>query len=186
VPEVQAPGAVTVFPQEAGMTFKPMTYLVSFTMFVLLFMALGGYFGYAKIADHFLVQAYLDALPINSHVQFGSQGNILRWEDAVSLPQGKSVRITASNRSGTIAILFPDGPSSSVQPTETSIPLAARERTEDLRIDRTSRYLYARVFATSEIKSKEATWLLKYDLQNRQLARRASVNPILLPAPLRP
>ena len=168
------------------MTFKPMTYLVSFTLFVMLFMGLGGYVGYGKIAEHFLVQAYLDALPINAHVQLDPQGNVLRWEDAVPLPQGKSVRITASNRSGPIAIQFPDGPGPAVQPTETTIPLAPQERTEDLRIDRTNRYLYVRVFATSEIKSKEATWLLKYDLQNRQLARRASVNPILLPAPFRP
>lgn len=164
------------------MTFKPMTYLVSFTMFVLLFMALGGYFGYGKIADHFLVQAYLEAHSIQSRVQADAKGNILRWEDTVALPQGTLVRISASNRPQPIAIRYADD----LNATGADLPLAANERTEDLRIDQAGRYLYARVFATSDIKLKEATWLCKFDLQKRRVARRTAVNPILLPAPFRP
>jgi hypothetical protein len=164
------------------MTFKPMTYLVSFTLFVMLFMGLGGYFGYGKIADHFLVQAYLDAHSIQSRVQTDAKGNVLRWEEAVSLPQGGVVRISASNRPLPIAIRYSDAPDAS----GADIPLAAHERAEDLRIDPAGRYLYARVFASSDIKLKEATWLCKFDLQKRKVARRTAVNPILLPAPFRP
>jgi hypothetical protein len=170
------------------MTFKPMTYLVSFTLFVLLFMVLGGYVGYSKLADHFLTQGYLDALPINSHVQTDPQGRVLCWEDQVLLEQGASARIAASNRSMPISIHYSDEPEPMVQPSprETLIPLDANERTEDIRVDRASRYLYARVYATSNIKSKETTWLYKFDLKGRRFLRRTSVNPILLPAPFRP
>ncbi len=164
------------------MTFKPMTYLVSFTLFVMLFMGLGGYFGYGKIADHFLVQAYLDAHSIQSRVQADAKGNVLRWEETVPLPQGGVVRISASNRPLPIAIRYSDEPAAS----GADIPLAAQERAEDLRIDQAGRYLYARVFASSDIKLKEATWLCKFDLQKRKVARRTAVNPILLPAPFRP
>jgi hypothetical protein len=66
------------------------------------------------------------------------------------------------------------------------ISLASNERTEDIRIDKTGHYLYARVFATSEIKSKDTTWLYKFDLQSRKMTRRASVSPNLLPTPFRP
>ncbi len=164
------------------MTFKPMTYLVSFSLFVMLFMALGGYFGYGKIADHFLVQAFLEAHSIQSYVQSDAKGNVLRWEDTVAQPQGPVVRISASNRPQPIAIRYADD----LNATGADLPLAAQERVEDLRVDRSGRYLYARVFAPSEIKLKEATWLCKFDLQKRRVARRTAVNPILLPAPFRP
>jgi len=164
------------------MTFKPMTYLVSFSLFVMLFMALGGYFGYGRIADHFLVQAFLEAHPLPSRVQADAKGNLLRWEDTVVLPQGTLVRISASNRPLPIAIRYADAPDA----TGTDLPLAALERVEDLRLDRSGRYLYARVFAPSEIKQKEATWLCRFDLHQRRIARRAAVNAILLPAPYRP
>ncbi len=170
------------------MTFKPTTYLLSFTAFVVLFMGLGGYVGYAKLADLFLARSYLDALSINAQVLVDQQGNVLHWEDQVPLQHGVSARITASNRPLPISIHYSDEPEPTLQPSPrvTGIPLAANERTEDIRIDKASHYLYARVFATSNIKSKEITWLYKYDLQNRKILRRASVNPILLPAPFRP
>ena len=169
------------------MTFKPMTYLVSFTAFVVLFMALGGYVGYAKMADLFLAKSYLDALSINSQVLVDQQGHVLRWEDQVPLPHGVSAHITASNRSLPISIHFSGEPEPTLQhsPWVTAVPLAANERTEDIRIDKASRYLYARVFATSNIKSQETTWLYKYDLQNRKILRRASVSPVLLPTPFK-
>jgi len=170
------------------MTFKPMTYLVSFTAFVVLFMALGGYVGYAKMADLFLAKSYLDASSLNVHVLVDQQGNVLRWEDQVPLQHGGVARITASNRSLPISIQYSGGPEPTLQPSPgvTGIPLAANERTEDIRVDKTSHYLYARVFATSNIKSKESTWLYKYDLQSRKILRRASVSPVLLPTPFRP
>jgi|ERR1035438_5657597 hypothetical protein len=170
------------------MTFKPMTYLVSFTLFVMLFMGLGGYVGYAKMADFFLARSYLEAISINANVLVDQQGNVLRWEDQVPLPHGVSAHITASNRSLPISIHFSGEPEPTLQPSPwvTAVPLAANERTEDIRIDKASRYLYARVFATSNIKSQETTWLYKYDLQSHKILRRASVNPILLPAPFRP
>ena len=170
------------------MTFKPMTYLVSFTAFVMLFMGLGGYVGYAKLADLFLAKAYLDARSIHSHVLVDQPGNVLRWEDQVPLQHGGVAHITASNRPQPISIHYPDGSERALQasPGMTDIPLAANELTEDIRVDRTSRYLYARVFATSNIKSKETTWLYKYDLQSRKILRRASVSPVLLPTPFRP
>ena len=49
-------------------TFKPMTYLVSFTLFVLTFTALGAYVGYGKIADQLLTQGYLEATPLRMQV----------------------------------------------------------------------------------------------------------------------
>ena len=170
------------------MTFKPMTYLVSFTAFVVLFMALGGYVGYAKLADLFLAKSYLDALSINSHVLVDQQGNVLRWEDQVPMQHGVSASITASNRSQLVTIHYSDESASTDQasPRATDIPLAVNERTEDIRVDKTNRYLYARVFATSNIKSKESTWLYKYDLQSRKMLRRAAVSPVLLPTPYRP
>jgi len=170
------------------MTFKPMTYLVSFTLFVMLFMGLGGYVGYSKIADHYLAQSYLDALSINVQVLVDPQGNVLRWEDKVPLPHGVSARIIASNRSLPISIYYSDEPGPTAQPSSgvNGIPLAANERTEDIRIDQAGRYLFARVFAASALKSEGTTWLYKYDLQRRKFLRRTSVNPITLPAPFKP
>ena len=170
------------------MTFKPMTYLVSFAIFVMVFMGLGGYVGYSKIADHFLAQAFLDSLPIQAQVQSDQQGNVVRWEGRVPLPQGAFAKISASNRALPIEIRFADEPTPGPAPSPkaTDIPLAANERTEDLRLDSSGRYLYARVFATSPIKEKETTWLLRYDLQSRRVVRRATTNPILLPRPFRP
>jgi len=170
------------------MTFKPMTYLVSFAIFVMVFMGLGGYVGYSKIADHFLAQAFLDSLPIQAQVQSDQQGNVVRWEGRVPLPQGEFASIAASNRSAPIEIRFSGEPASGSTPPmrATAIPLAANERTEDLRLDKANRYLFARVFATSPIKEKETTWLLRYDLQSRRVVRRATTNPILLPRPFRP
>lgn len=164
------------------MTFKPTTYLISFTLFVMLFMALGGYVGYGKMADHFLAQAFLEATPINVQVQEDPQGRVLRWEDQVALPGGGVASILASSRPVPISIHY----SGDLGAAVTAIPLAANERTEDLRLDKAGRYLYARVLATSNLKAKETTWLCKYDLQGRKLQRRASTNPLLLPAPFRP
>jgi len=162
------------------MTFKPMTYLVSFTLFVLLFMALGAYVGYGRITDHLLAQSFLDATPLPVQVLADAKGPLLRWEDRVALPQGGAVTLAASNRALPIALRFAD------EAMARELPLAAHERTEDLRLDAACRYLYARVFAASDLKDKETTWLCKYDLQRRRLVRRTSVNPILLPAPFRP
>jgi hypothetical protein len=64
--------------------------------------------------------------------------------------------------------------------------MAANEHTEDLRLDPTGRYLFARVLASSNIPSKATTWLYKYDFRRRKWLRRTSVNPILLPTPFRP
>lgn len=170
------------------MTFKPMTYLVSFTLFVLLFMGLGGWFGYGKIADHFLTQAFLDATSINVQVLADQQGQVLRWEDKVPLSQGGFVRILASDRPLPISLAYSGEPGATAQPAPgmQRIPLAANERTEDLRIDKAGRYLYARVFAAASVKAEELTWLYKFDLQGRRLVRRTAVNPILLPAPFLP
>ena len=145
------------------MTFKPMTYLVSFTAFVLLFMGLGGWVGYTKLAEHFLAQAYLEALPIRLSVQRDEKGAVVRWQDKVALQAGVSVGITASNRAQPILIEVVEEPAPAMHSAtgSTGIPLAANERTEDVRLDRANRYLYARV-------------------------RRTSVKPILLPAPFRP
>jgi|GEM_PF-443394 len=170
------------------MTFKPTTYLISFAAFVMLFMGLGGYVGYAKMTDLFLAKSYLDAVSINAHVVEDQQGPVLRWEDQVPLSRGACAKITASNRSLPISIRFSDGQGSALPTTPgvALIPMAANERTEDIRIDRANRYLYARVFATSDIKSKESTWLYKYDLEKRRILRHAAVSPVLLPTSFRP
>jgi hypothetical protein len=170
------------------MTFKPMTYLISFTLFVVVFMGLGGYVGYQKLADHYLVQGYLEAVPINAQLQTDRQGQLLHWDDQVPLQQGLVARIDACNRSRPITIQYSNG-SGAVMPAPsplTGIALGPDERTEDVRVDRSGHYLYARVFTPSGIKAKEATWLYKYDLLGRGVSRRTSVNPILLPAPFRP
>ena len=170
------------------MTFKPMTYLVSFTAFVLLFMGRGAYVGYAKFSDLFLARAFLDAHSIQSQILVDPQGNVLQWEEKVPLQQGGFARITARNRSLPISIHFSDEPAPAIQsdPGASGIPLAANERTEDLRIDKAGRYLYARVFSTTKAKFEETTWLYKYDLQSRRIVRRSSANPVMLPAPFRP
>lgn len=169
------------------MTFKPMTYLVSFTLFVLLFMALGGYVGYGKIADHFLTQGFLDARSINVHVEGDQQGTLLHWEDKVQVQPGLFASIRADNRSVPLSITYSDvtspAPSS---PKVAAIPLAAHEHVEDIRIDAPNRYLYVRVFAAARTKSEEITWLYRFDLKTRKPSRHTAVNPILLPAPFKP
>jgi hypothetical protein len=171
-----------------GVTIKPMTYLVSFTLFVLMFMGLGGYVAYGKFADHLLTQAYLEATPVNVHVFGDRQGMGLRWEDGVSLQNGASARITATDRSFQISIEYSDEPGPRALPLSPSdaLALTAGQRIEDIRIDKNARHLYARVCSASSIQSKETTWIYKYDLQRRRLLRRASANPVILPAPFRP
>lgn len=170
------------------MTFKPTTYLISFALFVMLFMILGGYVGYGKLADHFLAQAYLEALPLQVQVQRDQQGPVLRWENRVLLAQGVSARILASDRALPIKIEYSDEMGAAAQPPPQahSIPLAAHERTEDIRIEKAGRYLYARVLAATQIEAKQITWLYKYDLEQRRLVRRTAANPILLPVPFKP
>ncbi len=170
------------------MTFRPMTYLVSFTLFVMLFTGLGVYIGYGRIADHFLTQSFLDATPIDVHVLADQKGQVQRWEEQLPLANGVSVRISANNRALAVSIDYSDEPGPTLQPAARikGIPLAAGERVEDVRVDKAQRCLYARVFAASHIGSKEATWLYKYDLQHRRLLRRTAVNPMMLPAPFRP
>lgn len=169
------------------MTFKPMTYLVSFTMFVALFMVLGGYVGYGKIADHFLTQGFLDARSISVHVEADQRGTWLHWEDKLQVQPGLLASIRADNRSIPLSISYSDAsspvPSS---PEVAAIPLAAHEHVEDIRIDAPNRYLYVRVFAAARTKSEEITWLYRFDLRKRKQARHTAVNPILLPAPFKP
>lgn len=166
-------------------TFKPMTYLVSFTLFVLTFTALGAWVGYGKIADQILTQAYLDATPIRVQVLPDPQGPSLRWDERVPLPQGGFARVVADPGAPAITIDEADLPGVRAQASP-SIPLATRARVEDLRIDPKGRYLYARILTAAKTRAEETTWLCKYDLKRRRLARRTSVNPILLPAPFRP
>jgi len=170
------------------MKFKPTTYLASFAGVVILFMGLGGYVGYVKIAEHLLVIAYLDALPVNARVQAGPQGNVLCWEDKLPQPRGAFVSITADNRGLPIAIQYSDEAGLTAQPASRGavLPMAVNEHTEDLRVDPAGRFLFARVLAASDIPSREITWLYKYDIQRRRWLRRTSVNPILLPTPFRP
>ncbi|MCE1203366.1 MAG: hypothetical protein LWW79_02000 [Holophagaceae bacterium] len=157
-------------------TFKPMTYLVSFTLFVLTFTVLGAYVGYGKIADQLLTQAYLEAVPLRMQVLTDPQGPTLSWDERVTLPQGGFVRVVARQRPAAITI---DG-------DDAGLLLAAQERPEDLRIDAGGRYLFARTLTTAKTKAEETTWICRYDLKRRRPGRRTSVNPILLPAPFRP
>ena len=157
-------------------TFKPMTYLVSFTLFVLTFTALGAYVGYGKIADQLLTQGYLEATPLRMQVLPDPQDPALNWDERVTLPGGSFVRVVASQRPPAITV---DGASAGVL-------LSAQERPEDLRIDAGGRYLFARTLTPAKTKAEEITWICKYDLQRHRLARRTSVNPVLLPAPFRP
>lgn len=168
------------------MTFKPMTYLVSFTLFVLLFMALGGYVGYGKIADSLLTQAFLDARPISVQAQVVQHAPLLHWEEKVQVQEGLVARIVAENRSPVSITYSDESPSSQPAPRVNAVPLAAHERIEDIRIEPANRYLYVRVFAASQTKSEEITWLYKFDLKKRKLSRHTAVNPILLPAPFKP
>jgi hypothetical protein len=170
------------------LTIKPMTYLVSFTLFVLMFMGLGGYVGYRMLVGHFMAQSFLDATPIDVHIVPDPLGNRLCWDDRILLPQGGYAHVTANNQSPQISIVYSDGPNPSAPPPSLSnaMVLATHERAEDIRIDKARHYLYARVYSASDIKSKETTWLYKYDLRRRRLLRRASVNPLILPVPFRP
>lgn len=170
------------------MTLKPMTYLVSFTLFVMLFMGLGGYVGYHKIADHLLAQAFLDATPLDVQFQSDREGTVVRWEETIPVKGGGFATISACNRSQPVSIAFSPGggqPSGVAHQTEV-LPLQANERTEDVRLDRAGSNLYVRVFATSDIPSKETTWLCRFDLKTRRLTRRIAVSPATLPAAFRP
>lgn len=167
------------------MTFKPMTYLVSFTLFVATFTALGAWVGYGKIADQLLTQAYHDAMPVRVQVVAGPQGPALRWDERLPLPQGGFARVTAGAGLGSIGIDEAGGAGLAAQATP-GIPLGAPERVEDLRVDARGRYLYARILTTAKTRAEETTWICKYDLKRGRVARRTSVNPILLPAPFRP
>ena len=165
------------------MTIKPMTYLLSFTAFVILFMALGGYVGYVKIADHFLTQSFLDATPLEVRVQADAQGPLLHWEGQVTLTKGGSARILATGRSPKVTFVYPDAAATGTQ----DLSMAAQERIEDLRLDQAHRYVFVRVLAPAQVKTMEQiTWIYKYDLQDRRLVRRTAVSPILLPAVFRP
>lgn len=157
-------------------TFKPMTYLVSFTLFVLTFTALGAYVGYGKIADQLLTQAFLEATPLRLQVRPDPQGPTLTWDERVALPQGGDLRVVAGQRPPAITI---DG-------APAGLLMGAQERPEDLRIDAGGRYLFARTLTPAKVKAEETTWICKFDLKRRRLVRRTSVNQILLPAPFRP
>ncbi|NWJ42577.1 MAG: hypothetical protein HXX12_16565 [Geothrix sp.] len=167
------------------MTFKPMTYLVSFTLFVLIFTALGAYVGYGRIADQLLTQAFLDAAPLQVQVRPDPQGPALGWDERVALPQGGFARVVAGPGVPAVSIEEVDAAGTRTQ-AAAGIPLAAREHADDLRVDRNGRYLYARILTAAKVKAEETTWICKYDLKRRRLVRRTSVNPILLPAPFRP
>jgi hypothetical protein len=166
------------------MTIKPWTYLISFTLFVMVFMALGGWVGYVKIAEHFLTQGYLDASSLQTQLLADQEGPLLRWEDRVALAQGGFASISASRRAEPLRIRFatPAQPQAGLL----EIPLATNERTEDVRVDHAGRYLFLRILTGAKLKTEETTWLCKIDLQKRRLVRRSSVNPILLPVPFRP
>mgnify|MGYP006379125681 CR=1 FL=1 len=97
-------------------------------------------------------------------------------DERVALAQGGFVRVAASQRPPGLDI---DGVAS-------GLLLTAQERPEDLRIDAGGRYLFARLLTPARTRAEEITWLCKYDLKHRRLARRTSVNPVLLPAPFRP
>lgn len=170
------------------MTLKPMTYLVSFTLFVMLFMGLGGYVGYHKIADHLLAQAFLEATPLDVQFRSDREGTLMCWEETVAVKDGGFATISASNRPRpvSIALSLPGGHSASATPPTAVLPLQGNERTEDVRIDRAGRFLYVRVFASSDIPSKETTWLCRFDLQGRKPTRRIAVNPATLPPAFRP
>ena len=166
------------------MTIKPWTYLISFTLFVMIFTALGGWVGYVKIAEHFLTQGYLDASSLQTQLLADKEGPLLRWEDRVALPQGGFASISASRRAEPLSIRYVGSDQAPNGLTE--IPLAPNERTEDVRVDRSGRYLFLRILTAAKQKTEETTWLCKIDLQRRRLVRRTSVNPILLPTPFRP
>lgn len=170
------------------MTFKPTTYLLSFAAFVLLFMGLGGYLGFGRIREHFLVQAFLQATPLPFQVRDNPAGGAPRWEALVPLPQGGPVHILAQDRTSPLSLEFSNGsgPGTQVALPVRGLAQSAQGRLEDLRIDQAGRRLYARVLAASEIKSKETVWLCEIDLQDRRLLRSTAVNPILLPAAFRP
>ena len=102
----------------------------------------------------------------------------------MALPQGGFASISASRRAEPLSIRYVGSDQAPNGLTE--IPLAPNERTEDVRVDRSGRYLFLRILTAAKQKTEETTWLCKIDLQRRRLVRRTSVNPILLPTPFRP
>ena len=161
------------------LTLKPMTYLVSFTLFVILILILGGWAAVQWMGDHFLTGGFLEAAPLRVQVVQDGPAPALHWEDKVPLPGGAYARITATSRSGSLTIAWSDLPG---QP----LLLPTGERVEDLRLDPSGRYLYARAFAPSGLPGKDSTWICKVDLHGRRLVRRAITSPALLPRPYRP
>ena len=170
------------------MRFKPMTYLVSFTLFVATFTALGGWVGWRRIADHLLAQAYLEATPLDVQVQADASGRALRWEARVPLTgvatPGGAARVLAGTRLPAVEIDFPAGVAT--PGVRDRLPLAAREQVEDLRTDREGRLLFVRVHAASPDPDLESTWIWRYDLRARRLTARRAIQARTLPVPFRP
>lgn len=167
------------------MNFTPTTYLTSFAGFVAVFMGIGLYLGYGRMADHLLVQGYLEARPLAVQVQADGQGPALRWDERVPLVAGGFARVTADGRSGLVALAFAAHASAPLTGAD-RLDLGAQARIQDLRLDAGSRHLFARIFLRGGQPGLETTWLLKYDLQGRRLVRRAAVLPAMLPAPFTP
>ncbi len=165
--------------------FTPTTYLASFAAFVVVFMGLGLYLGYGRIADHLLAQGFLEARPLPAQLQADGQGPRLRWDERVPLAAGGFARIRAEGGSGAIVLAFA-AHASAPEAASDRLDLGAQARTQDLRLDGGGRHLFARVFVRGGQPGLETTWLLKYDLQGRRLVRRAAVLPALLPAPFKP
>lgn len=161
------------------LALKPMTYLVSFTLFVMVVLVLGGWAAVQWMGDHVLTGGFLEAVPLRVEVVQEGPGPALHWEDKVALPGGAYARITASSRSGALAIAWSDRPG---QP----LLVPAGARVEDLRLDPSGRYLFVRAFAPSGLPGKDSTWLCKVDLHARRPLRRALTSPALLPLPYRP
>lgn len=165
--------------------FTPTTYLASFAAFVAVFMGIGLYLGYGRMADHLLAQGYLEARPLGAQVQADGQGPLLRWDERVPLSSGGFARIRADGRTGAIVLAFAAQPSAP-ETAGDRLDFGSQARTEDLRLDGGGRHLFARVYVRGGQPGLETTWLLKYDLQGRRLARRAAVLPAMLPAPFKP
>jgi len=165
--------------------FTPTTYLASFAAFVALFLGLGLVLGYGRIADHLLAQGYLEARPLPPQVQADGTGTRLRWDERLPLASGGFARVRADGRSGAIELAFAAA-SSAAESAAERLDLGPQAGTQDLRLDAGGRHLFARLHVRGGQPGLETTWLLKYDLRDRRLLRRAAVLPAMLPAPFKP
>jgi hypothetical protein len=152
-------------------TFKPMTYFVSFISFVVTFFILGLVWGASKVQDYRMVQAYTQAVSLKPFVQPDAFPRLLRWEQDLA---AGSVHLSATNQPASLALVRPGA-------APQALALDTQGRLRDLRVG--GDVLYARVGLSSPLRPEETDFLQIWDLRSGKPLRQMRTSPGLLPPP---